>query len=134
MERLLVYGDRKSTRLNTSFSGSPFYPALSSSSDLSTWTQVFTDSAARPFEGTKWAKLGNDYYITASSPFQTRVYDQELNFRGHMKATFDGGTVTQPHAAVIDAGTKKIMLSFNQKKPPGINAAFSWGEMIVHET
>ena len=118
---------------NTTFVGSPFYPALCESSDLSTWTETGVDSGARPFEGTKWVIWGGGYYITAGNQYQCRVYDESLNWRGYLQATLDGGTVTQPHAAIFYSGGRYVLLTFNKNKPAGNANSFTWGQMVVHE-
>lgn len=118
---------------NTSFTGSPFWLATATSPDLTTWTASGNDRSTKPYEGAKWVKFGSDYYALAGSSNSARVYDASANFRGYLQATFDGGSLTQPHPAIFDAGDKWMMLTFNQVKPTGVTASFTWGQLVVHE-
>lgn len=117
----------------TSFSGNPFYPCVAHSTDLSTWTGIASAPTDRPFEGSKWVKIGSSFYITSGGSYQVRCYDSSLNFRGYLMATTDGGTLTYPHAMIIDTGSKKVMLTWNQNRPSVSPTVGLWGEMKIHE-
>lgn len=118
---------------STSFTGNPFYPAVASSTDLATWTGVATNPSDRPFEGSKWVKAGGAFYITSGGVFTVRCYDEQLNFRGLLQATTDGGTVTYPHAMIFWTGSKHLMLTWNQNRPAVSPSVGLWGEMVIHE-
>jgi len=118
---------------NTTFSGSPFYPAVATSTDLVTWTDGGSDPSARPFEGPKFVKLGDELSITAGSSYTARIYDKNMNFRGVMNATLSGGSVTQPHPNVVDTGTNLLLITFNNTTANGASAYFTWGQLEIHE-
>ncbi len=119
---------------NLSFAGSPFYSSLATSPDLATWTLVRNDPTT-PYEGTKILKLSGVLYVAAGTTNAARAYDKELNYLGSVNATFSGGTQTQPHPMILEAGpTKAVMLTFdNDQSFPGVTAGFTWGRMVVHE-
>ena len=118
---------------NTTFSGSPFYPAVATSTDLSTWTDGGSDPTARPYEGPRFVKLGDELAITASTAHVSRIYDKHMNFRGILNATLNGGSLTYPHANVVDVGTKLLLITFNNAKANGATASFTWGQLEIHE-
>jgi hypothetical protein len=118
---------------NLTFAGSPFYPALATSTDLSTWTGVANDSANKIYEGAKIVKTPAGYYITAGSATNARLYDENLSFVGDVQAAFSGGSSTQPHALILYRGSKYVLVTFNDQKPPGITSAWTWGQLIVQD-
>lgn len=118
---------------STSFTGDPFFPCMAHSSDLSTWTGIASCPSDRPYEGTKWVVLNGGYYVAAGGANVARLYDSELNFRGFIHASFDGGTVTFPHPMIFETESKIVMLTWNQNLPSVSPTAGKWGEMVVHE-
>ncbi len=118
---------------NTSFAGSPFYPAVSRSADLVTWNTVGSQPADRPYEGTKWARVQGVNYATAGSISGPKVYTEAMDYYRGINAVFNnGGGVTQPHAMVFEVDGEGYLVTFDGTKGPGATAAFTWGQLIVH--
>jgi hypothetical protein len=117
---------------NLTFSGSPFYPVVSVSTDLSTWTTSGSQPTHKPYEGTKWCLVGGENYVTASSTTQSRLYSDTLYYYGEIDATFDGGSVTQPHSMIFEVNGTTYLVTFDDEKATGATASFTWGRMVVH--
>lgn len=118
---------------DTTFVNFPFYAAVAYSSDLTTWTAVANDRTNKQYEGTRFIIFEGNIF-TASGGFGiARVYDKNLNFRGVLKATMDGGTSAPPHPTVFKHGSKYILLTFDQEKAPGATVFWTWGRIVIHE-
>ena len=119
---------------NLTFAGSPFYSALATSPDLVTWTQAATDPTT-VYEGTKFVRLRDQLFIVAGTRTVSRAYDKALTYLGNVDAAFVGGTETQPHPMIYQAGAFDArMLTFdNNRSFPGVTASFTWGRLLVHE-
>lgn len=121
---------------DTNFTGSPFYAASASSSDLSTWTDSGNDRSSKPYEGTKFVDFLGTLYILAGGATRGLVYDKYCNARGQIQATFDGGTRTQPHPMMFEVPDEDrfLLVTFDQEKTmTGVTASFTWGRFIVQE-
>jgi len=122
-----------SVTTDTSFAGDPFYTAVCESTDLSTWTNPFDDRSTTKFEGTRIVKFEDDVYIMSGTTNRFRCYDKFVNYRDDIKATVDGGTVTQPHPSIFKHGNDYYLVTFDQEKHPSVSAAFTWGRMVIHK-
>lgn len=121
---------------NTSFSGSPFYAALCSTTDWSSFTLIGADSANTGWEGTKLLWNNNQFWVMAGGPAgsgnSSRIYDAAtMTYRGALGAAFSGGVDTQPHPMVFPYGSKQILLSFDNTKYG--TGSFTWGNVRLYE-
>ncbi len=118
---------------NTSFTGNPFYTAVASSSNLSTWAQVGSpDSGNQGFEGTKIHKTRNGYFVYSAGHTSVRCYALlTAAFQGTLDLTTTGGSDTFPHATAFPDGNKQKIISFDNVKYAG--SSFTWGNLRVYE-
>lgn len=118
---------------DTTFSGSPFYSAAATSTDLSTWTQIGSpDSSNKPFEGTKISKMNGKYFIYSGGSSTARCYDLlTFTFQGLLNVTTTGGSDTYPHPMIFPNGKNQVFLSFDNLKYNAVN--FTWGNLRIYE-
>jgi hypothetical protein len=91
-----------------------FYPALSSSPDLATWSTVGSDSLAFPFEGTRLVLLASQYYLLCANVSQINIYDLSMNFVGNRMGPLivpSGGY--PPHPMMVVHGDYVYQLTFD---------------------
>lgn len=122
---------------NTSFTGDPYYAATASSSDLSAWASTGNDRSTKVYEGTKFIDFLGTYYVLAGTRNQARAYDKFCNYRGLIQASFDGGTLTQPHPMMFQVPDEDrfLIVTFDQNRGMVGTASnlFTWGRWIVQE-
>lgn len=120
---------------DTAFTGNPFFAALCSTTDWSTFTLIGADSSHNGYEGTKIFKVGGQYYIASGGPAgagnSSRVYDTSMNYVGALDAVFHGGSDTQPHPMVFPYGDKQMMITYDNTKYA--STAFTWGHVEIFE-
>lgn len=115
---------------DTAFTGNPFFTALATSADLTTWGAVGADSGNTGFEGTKIFRSVEGYFITSGGHTTARVYSLAMAFLGLLDLTTVGGTDTFPHAmAMVDGSLVKILTFDNTKYSGG---AFTWGKTQIY--
>lgn len=125
---------------NTNFTGNPFYAALATSSNLTSWTLVGADSANNGWEGTKILKANKKYWVLAGGPAgsgnSSRIYDATMTYVGALPgASFSGGSDTQPHPMVFadPDGKHQTLLSFNNTRYT-TGTTFTWGQPTVQKS
>lgn len=114
--------------------GSTFYPAAAYSPDLSTWTLIAADSVSGAgYEQTKIIPSQGSLYVVSGGPNGTgdssRVYDITMTFLGALDATFTGGGVTNPGAAIAVVGQTAFLLTWEDTKFD--SNSFTWGNFVV---
>lgn len=114
----------------TTFSGSPFYPAIATSSDRVTWTLVGKDSSRKGFEGSRLLKTNSDTWLLCGGPTTMHIYDSLMNYIGLLDGAVNGGGATQPWPVVFAYGSNFVMLTFDSTKNSS-GESFSWGNLIV---
>ncbi|WP_322021129.1 MULTISPECIES: hypothetical protein [unclassified Burkholderia] len=124
---------------NTSFSGNPFYAALATSPDLSTWTLVGADTANTGYEGTRILRANKKLWVLAGGPSgagnSSRIYDSGMNYIGSLPAAvFSGGSSTQPHPMVFNDvdGKHQTLFTFDNTKFGSAN--FTWGQPTIQKS
>lgn len=122
---------------DTSFSGNPFYPAICSSTDFSSFSLIAKDSAHAGYEGTKIVTDGaGQWHITAGGPAgsgnSSRVYDMSLNYLGVLDCAFAGGSDTQPHPMMFAYGSGHTLISFDNTRYD--SGSFTWGNLRIYES
>lgn len=115
---------------DTSFTGNPFFAALATSPDLTTWTAVGADSGNTGFEGTKIFRSVEGYYVMTGGHTTARVYSLAMAFLGLLDFTTVGGTDTFPHPMALIDGSLVKLLTFDNTKYSG--GAFTWGAPQVY--
>jgi len=117
---------------DTNFTDNPFYPALASSEDLSSFDLIGADEdmSGIGYEGTRIIKTNNSYWILAGGPAgsadNARIYDIEMNYRGDLDAVFDGGSVTLPHPMIFAYLDNFYLLTFDDTRY--LSLAWTWGQ------
>jgi len=105
-----------------------FYPALATSSDLSSWSATLSDSTALRYEGTKIALANGTYYVLAGGQYGSRVYDLTMTYKGNLGGLSPGDGTTQPHPMIFPFKSQVLWVTFDATLfPTGTGAAFSWG-------
>src|SRR6478609_681352 len=89
-----------------------FFPALASSSDLSTWSLVGMDSNSFPYEGSRIVKLANQYWVLAATSGSTNVYDMTMAYQGKMNSLQVVG-VNPPHPTLVPYGQYTYQVTFD---------------------
>lgn len=123
---------------NTSFPGDPFYPALASTTDFSSFTLIGADTAlaGQGFEGTKIYKVNDAFFITAGGPVSgsrnARVYDEAFSYLGNLDATFVSGTTIPPHAMPWAMGDSFWLITFTGDLVAG--TAFTQGNFVLQQS
>jgi hypothetical protein len=96
-----------------------FYPALASSADLSSWSDVGSDPAAAPYEGTRIVPLAGAWWVlSASALARTNVYDLTMTYQGKMDTLAVGSGGYPPHPMLVPYGQYIYQVTFD-------NALFS---------
>lgn len=122
---------------DTDFVSDPFYTAVASSADLSSWSQVGTpDSGNQGFEGTKIHRMSNGFFVYSGGHTSARAYALLTGaYAGDLDVTTRGGSSTFPHPAVSPLeyadGREQVFLSFDDTRFAGV--AFTWGHVRIYE-
>lgn len=114
--------------VSTAGTGTPFFPCLASSTDLSSWSQVGFDNTASRYEGTRILPFEGQSFVTTGGQFNMRIYDLTMTFLGIVNCVSPGDGTTQPHAMLFPYNDLVMLITFDQTKWPtsgGLN--FSWG-------
>lgn len=107
-----------------------FYPALDSSADLTTWSNVGSDPTAARNEGTRILPFAGQSYVLTGGQFNMRMYDLSMNYIGLVNCISPGDGTTQPHAMIFPYNALEVLVTFDQTpwpNPGGV--AFSWGSI-----
>jgi hypothetical protein len=121
---------------DTDFTGNPFYPALASTPDFSTFSLIGADTAmsGTGYEGTKIVRVNGNLWVLAGGPAgsgnNARIYNSAMSYIGDLDATFSGGAETQPHPMVFPAGDSFFLLTFDNNKYS--TYAWTWGRPVIH--
>ena len=120
---------------DTSFAGNPFYPAVATSTAMSSFTLVDKDSTHTGYEGTKLINDNGEIYVMAGGPAgsgtKARVYDSSLHYMGDLNITLSGGADTQPHPMMFQHAGKRKIISFDNTRYGGVG--FTWGHVRIYE-
>ena len=92
-----------------------YYPALASSTDLSSFTAIGSDVSAAPSEGTRIVHLDDAYWVLSShATNQVRVYDLSMEQQGIMTNPFNVATNgAPPHPMLIPYGRFVHLITFD---------------------
>jgi len=123
---------------NLSFSLVPagsgtFYPALASSSNLTSWSSIGTDSASTGYEESRVTLNNGNLYFMWGGPYGTgntvRVYNSAMSYQGALNATIGPTSIMDPGATVFGFGNTEYLFYWNQT---GFNSNnFTWGPLVV---
>jgi hypothetical protein len=122
---------------DTNFAGDPFYPALASTTDFSSFTLIGADTAlaGQGYEGTKLYVVNDELYVTAGGPVSgsrnARVYDDTFAYLGNLDATFVSGTTIPPHAMPWAMGDSFWLITFTDDLVAG--TAFTQGNFVLQQ-
>jgi len=111
-------------------SANSFYPALDSSSDLTTWSNVGKDSTALQYEGTRILPFNGQSFVLTGGPFNMKMYDLTFTYVGIVNCISPGSGGTQPHAMIFPYQGLDLLVTFDETKwPTSGGLAFSWGSI-----
>jgi hypothetical protein len=112
-----------------------FWPALDSSSNLSTWTNVGSDPSATRYEGTKIAFLNSTYTVMAGGQYGMKCWDLTMAPQGWVGVVSPGDGTTQPHPQLVPYLNSVLMITFDQiLYPPVSGDVFSWGSLRTFQS
>lgn len=110
--------------------GTPFFPALDQSSDLSTWTNIGSDTSAARYEGTRILPFNDQSYVLTGGQFNMKMYTLAMVYVGIVNCISPGDGTTQPHAMIFPYQSLDLLITFDQTKwPTAGGLSFSWGSI-----
>lgn len=122
---------------DTSFSGNPFYPALATSSDLSSFDLVGADTAmsGTGYEGTKLIKTNTNYWVLSGGPVSTgnnpRIYNDEMEFVDNLTCELDNAASYPPHPMVFAVGNYFYLLTNDSNTYGGVLATRGYPQLEI---
>jgi hypothetical protein len=118
---------------DTTFTGEHFYIAAASSSDMSSFTGIGSDSSREQVEGPKIVVANGVPYIHGGGRGEHPTYDITMTYLG--EPTFSpalyNGTDTQPHIQIVPYNDTWLTFTWNQVRFNSV--AFTWGDFLVFE-
>jgi hypothetical protein len=118
----------------TDFSAN-FYPAVDTSSDMSTFTALGADDGSTEHEGSHFNILDGRIWFITGGFTHARCYDAVLNFLQNLDApssAFDGGSDTLPHSVIFALDDDTVLLVTHDRRKKW-NGSFSWGGFRLFE-
>jgi hypothetical protein len=114
----------------TSTGPNTFYPALDSSANLASWSNVGKDAASLRYEGTRILPFNSQSFVLTGGQSNMRMYDLTMTYIGLVNCMPIGDGTTQPHAMIFPYNGLNILVTFDQTtwpNPGGVS--FSWGSV-----
>lgn len=116
--------------VSTPAAGTPFYPALDDSLDLTTWVNIGSDPTAARYEGTRILPFAGQSYVLTGGQFNMKMYTLAMVYVGIVNCISPGDGTTQPHAMIFPYQNLNLLVTFDQTKWPTVGGlAFSWGSI-----
>jgi hypothetical protein len=116
--------------VSTPAAGTPFYPALDDSLDLTTWLNIGSDPTAARYEGTRILPFAGQSYVLTGGQFNMKMYTLAMQYVGIVNCISPGDGTTQPHAMIFPYQALNLLVTFDQTKWPTVGGlAFSWGSI-----
>jgi hypothetical protein len=110
--------------------GTPFFPALDSSNNLTVWGNIGSDTTAARYEGTRILPFNGTSHVLTGGQFNAKMYTLGMVYEGIVNWISPGDGTTQPHPMIFPYGTIDVLITFDQTKWPTVGGlAFSWGSI-----